>query len=176
VRRDEVRRPRVHARSMSTRAASELLPGPLGVPARSWLTTAARSSDRRQNRKARPDAEQTLRLARREAPACSGNGTRTIGFALFGPPSPLYLAGPPGEELGAGNHRLSRVMPGLVPGIQYGGAATSERGSVGSHDWIAGTSPAMTRKEQGARMSSPSARNKLPLSPCGRARAPSALK
>jgi hypothetical protein len=37
--RDGVRRLRVCARSMSTRAASGLPPGPLGVPARSWLTT-----------------------------------------------------------------------------------------------------------------------------------------
>ena len=39
MRRDGVRRLRVHARSMSTRAASGLPPGSLGVPARSWLTT-----------------------------------------------------------------------------------------------------------------------------------------
>jgi hypothetical protein len=47
----------------------------------------ARSSDRRENRKARPGAEQTLQLARREAPAC--RKARAIGFALFGAPSPL---------------------------------------------------------------------------------------
>src|SRR4029079_4409394 len=38
VRRDDALRTRVHARSMSARAAAELPPGPLGVPARSWLT------------------------------------------------------------------------------------------------------------------------------------------
>jgi hypothetical protein len=36
---------------------------------------------------------------------------------------------------------LFSVMPGLVPGIQWGG-------DLESHDWIAGTSPAMTNKSQ----------------------------
>ena len=43
----------MHAAS-STRAASGLRPGPLGVPARSWLTTAARSSDCRKTGKRGP--------------------------------------------------------------------------------------------------------------------------
>jgi hypothetical protein len=38
MKRDEVRRLRAHVRNMSARAASELPPGPLGVPAWSRLT------------------------------------------------------------------------------------------------------------------------------------------
>jgi len=36
--RDEVRRLRAHVRNTSSRAVPELPPGPLGVPARNWLT------------------------------------------------------------------------------------------------------------------------------------------
>jgi len=45
------------------------------------------------NRKAGPGAEQTLHLARREAPAVSGNGHGAIGFAPFGAPSPHFDEG-----------------------------------------------------------------------------------
>jgi hypothetical protein len=68
-----------------TRAASELPPGPLGVPARSWLMNAGKFG---------PPEEsgawcwKTLTLARREAPARFPQGPRVIGFALFGAPPP----------------------------------------------------------------------------------------
>jgi hypothetical protein len=85
VTRDEVRRPRAHARSMSTRAAAELPPGPLGVPARSWLTIVGKF---RPTEKAGPAAGtgRDWRAEKRLPP--SRKGSRRHRFALFGAPSP----------------------------------------------------------------------------------------
>ena len=102
VLRDEVRRPRARQRMPGTRAAPGLRPGPIRVPARSWLTywlalsafvlfeRVLRSSrDRRLKQKARPGAVmKTPLVARREAPACPATEHDTIGFALFGAPLP----------------------------------------------------------------------------------------
>ena len=77
MKRDEVRRPRASSQR-GTRAAAELLPGPLGVPARSWLKARSARGCVTDRTKARPAAEKMPCLARREAPAC--RKARAIGF------------------------------------------------------------------------------------------------
>jgi len=57
MKRDEVRRLRAHGRNTSTRAVPELLPGPLGVPASSWLKDRSAHSNVTDRTKARPGAE-----------------------------------------------------------------------------------------------------------------------
>jgi hypothetical protein len=86
VKRDEVRRPRASSQR-GTRAAAELLPGPLGVPARSWLKARPAHSSVTDRTKARPAAEKTPRLARREAPACrKARAIRILRFSARHPP------------------------------------------------------------------------------------------
>jgi hypothetical protein len=58
MRRDGVRRPRAWLRKSGTRAASGLPPGPLRVPARSWLKARSAQRCATGRTKAGPDAEQ----------------------------------------------------------------------------------------------------------------------
>ena len=83
--RDEVRRLRAHVRNMSARAASELPPGPLGVPARSWLKDRSAHSSVTDRTKAGPGAVTAAIGAPRGARVPQGTNHR---FALFGAPSP----------------------------------------------------------------------------------------
>ena len=62
MRRDEARRPRVLLQQ-GTRAATELPPGPLRVPARSWLKARSARGCVTDRTKARPAAEQTPQMA-----------------------------------------------------------------------------------------------------------------
>jgi hypothetical protein len=115
-RRDEVRCPCGLRSQRSARGGAGLPPGPLRGPARSWLTTVGSISNaddrlswtaqcaekRNPNRtkdcsgtltaKAGPVLENAA-LARREAPAVSGDGYGAIGFALFGAPPPHVRGG-----------------------------------------------------------------------------------
>ena len=85
-----MRRPRVWSRRSGTRAASGLPPG--ATRARQELTEGSVCAVERKDRtKAGPGVEQTLQLARREAPAC--RKARHLRFAFFGAPSPHRFAG-----------------------------------------------------------------------------------
>jgi hypothetical protein len=101
VRRDGVRRLRASSQR-GTRAALELPPGPLGVPARSWLTArSAQFAARRTGRKQGPVPENAVIGAPRGA--CVPQGTSHKDFALFGAPSPLILSraeGPVSKDRG----------------------------------------------------------------------------
>ena len=84
--RDEVRRPRALSQQ-GTRAAAELPAGPLGVPARSWLTARSAHRCATDRTKAGPVAGDVRdwRAARRPRAARH----EPQDFALFGAPSPL---------------------------------------------------------------------------------------
>ena len=88
MRRDEVRRLRASSQR-GTRAALELPPGPLGVPARSWLTDRSAHSSATDRTKAGPVAGKTLVDWRAAEGARVPQGTSHKDFALFGAPSPL---------------------------------------------------------------------------------------
>jgi hypothetical protein len=109
MKRDEVRRLRASSQR-STRVASELLPEPLGVPARSWLIdrlTPATKSEARCRKDvanehalppafAKPASVGEARLAYRCACGAPRGARRdpkrivdTKRFALFGAPSPF---------------------------------------------------------------------------------------
>jgi hypothetical protein len=115
-RRDGARRPRVWSRGSGTRAAPGLRPGPLRVPARSWLTTvrsiakrfrspfpdSARRGEKEPQRDeriekrdtrgesaARRGAKKTPHAARREAPAAVRKDRGRHRLALFGAPLPF---------------------------------------------------------------------------------------
>ena len=89
MKRDEVRRLRAHVRNMSARAASELSPGPLGVPAWSRLTPRQAIRGDAGGEKQGPVPTRRPRLACREAPAASGDRCGTIGLRFLArhPPS-----------------------------------------------------------------------------------------
>src|SRR6185312_11101908 len=98
---DEMRRLRASSQR-GTRAALELPPGPLGVPARSWLTArSAQFAARRTGRKQGPVPENAVIGAPRGA--CVPQGTSHKDFALFGAPSPLIRSrgeGPVSKDRG----------------------------------------------------------------------------
>src|SRR6185436_15158993 len=84
---DEVRRLRASSQR-GTRAALELPPGPLGVPARSWLTDrSAQFACATDRTKAGPGAATAVIGAPEGARV--PQGTSHKDFALFGAPSPL---------------------------------------------------------------------------------------
>src|SRR6185295_13082249 len=85
---DEVRRLRASSQR-GTRAALELPPGPLGVPARSWLTARSARRCATDRTKAGPDAATAVIGAPEGARV--PQGTSHKDFALFGAPSPLIL-------------------------------------------------------------------------------------
>ena len=64
--RDEGRRPRARVRNMRTRAASELPPGPIGAPARSWLKDQSARSSVTDRTKAGPGAVWTSQMSMRD--------------------------------------------------------------------------------------------------------------
>ena len=119
-----------------TRAASELPPGPLGVPARSWLTDrSAQFACATDRTKAGPGAATaakehalTLRcLSACGAPegACVPQGTSHKDFALFGAPSPLILrtrkASRQGDRMPCSSAASSAATHSVIPakaGIQ----------------------------------------------------------
>jgi hypothetical protein len=90
MKRDEMRRLRAHGRNMSTRAVPELPPGPIGVPARSWLKDRSAHSSVTDRTKAGPGAENTSAIgAPRGAPRRDPNRiVDTIGlrFSARHPP------------------------------------------------------------------------------------------
>ena len=114
-------------RSIGTRAAPGLRPCPLRDPARSWLTTEAGLTDLRENRKARPGgfAQKSPRnehalegpcvvhflmryrfaadahVARRKAPAVSGNGYGHYRFCAF-------RRATPSDEVRSGDRRVGK--------------------------------------------------------------------
>ncbi len=66
---------------------SELPPGPLGVPARSWLTARSAHSMRDGPDESRARCRQTSRVARRKAPACrKARAIRICAFRRAIPP------------------------------------------------------------------------------------------
>src|SRR6185437_5765917 len=86
---DEMRRLRASSQR-GTRAALELPPGLLGVPARSWLTDrSAQFACATDRTKAGPGAATAVIGAPRGARV--PQGTSHKDFALFGAPSPLIL-------------------------------------------------------------------------------------
>jgi hypothetical protein len=87
MKRDEVRRLRAHGRNMGARAVSELPPGPLGVPARSWLKDRSAHSSVTDRTKAGPGAVTAAIGAPRGARRI-WRQMRSHRFALFGAPSP----------------------------------------------------------------------------------------
>ena len=86
-RRDEVRRLRASSQR-GTRAAAELPPGPLGVPARSWLTARSAHSMRDGPDESRARCRKTSAIGAPQG-ARVPQGTSHKDFALFGAPSPL---------------------------------------------------------------------------------------
>ena len=109
------------------RAAAELPPGPLGVPASSWLRLAlcalallervgrlASTRPEREPGKAGPAAG-NAGLARREAPAC--RKARAIRFASFGAPSP-HAPDASASRQGARMSSVERMQ--LAPALPWG--------------------------------------------------------
>jgi hypothetical protein len=120
-----------------TRAAPELPPGPLGVPARSWLTTGGPFGCSR-HRKRGPvlQKRRCWRAARR--PPCPATDMDTIGLRLSARHPPLTRgasrrASCVGEIVFSRHARTCSGHP-----------IERSRMRVSQH-WIAGTSPAMTK-------------------------------
>jgi hypothetical protein len=104
-----------------TRAASELPPGPLGVPARSWLTRPEAEFDPASWTKAGPDAGNVRNWRAERCPPRSQKDRGAIGLR-FSARHPLYLASSRRRENFVLGESPPLVMPGFVPGIQLGGA------------------------------------------------------
>jgi hypothetical protein len=144
--RDGVRRPRVLSQQ-GTRAAPELPPGPLGVPARSWLKDRSARLSVTDRTKAGPAAVIAVTGAPRGARAIpQGSRATSLRFSARHPPLGARSLTRAGRILRRGNKLFalapSFVMPGLDPGIH----AVTPQGVDAPMEWIAGSSPAMTKK------------------------------
>ena len=124
VKRDEVRRPRASSQR-GTRAAVELLSGPLGVPARSWLKARPTPRCVQTGLKQGPLPENAAKehaLTLRCLSACGApegasmpQGTSHKDFALFGAPSPLT---PDAENASRQGERMSALcLPSANEGM-----------------------------------------------------------
>ena len=67
---------------------------------------------------------ETSQLARREAPAASGNGCGAIGFALFGAPSPSGLRRAAGASAPQAGHAEGKLLFDIPSRARRGGAMT----------------------------------------------------
>jgi hypothetical protein len=109
-----------------TRAASGLPPGPLGVPARSWLKARSAQRCATDRTKAGPDAGKVRdwRAARR--PPCPATDTDTKGLRLSArhPPHPEEGRRPFSKDRGATVISRTRRRRGKEPGMPCSRAAT----------------------------------------------------
>ena len=161
-----MRRLRAHGRNMSTRAASELPPGPIGAPAWSRLKDRSTHSSVTDRTKAGPGAVWTPQMSMRDfsdALPASGLLERICYLSACGAPrgarrdlarsrTPIGLRFSARHPLPSGSSPRAGLMP---RGLRSGGSSRHARicsghpigpRSVGKSDWIAGTSPAMTKQ------------------------------